>query len=161
MQEARDNFVQCLGVTLISHLTMANQVTEANQRIRLLEERLARLEERGRTARQRARRTGASVGREMGSREDPIILLDDEDRLAHGLPPAPGPARPDTPLPGLGRRISPPPVPVPPPRSERGVTSMQQGLGERPAPRIRRLTPEERANWLRPINSESEDDIYR
>jgi hypothetical protein len=66
---------------LISHLTMTNAITAANQRISSLEARLSR----GVTGGQRARRTGVPVrnsSRGEGSRDRPIILdMNDEERL--------------------------------------------------------------------------------
>ena len=75
-------------------------------------------------------------------------------RLRRGLPPSPGPGlvrRAETPIPGLGR-MSPPPVPIPAPHP-------------RPAqavPRMRRMTSEERRNWLRPVtdSKEGNDSLY-
>ena len=139
---------------LISHMTIQNNLTAANQRIQMLEQRLeqriTQLEIRGMTARQRARRSAGPPRREEGTRDDPIILMDDDDRLRRGLPP-----RPDTPIPGLNRSPSPAPVPIPPPRaSGSGPGPIRSSRGQR----VRRLTSEERARWMRPVTDS--DDLY-
>ena len=146
----KENMTQLVGMMLISHMTMANAITAANQRINSLERRLSR----GATGGQRARRTGVPArerSRGEGSRDRPIILdMDDDERLRRGLPPGTG--RPDTPIPGLGR-ISPDPIPVPPPR----LRSRASGSGLH---RGRRFTSEERARWMRPIEDSDSSNLY-
>jgi hypothetical protein len=131
------------------------------ERCTLLERRIASLEGRRGTTGQRAVRTGPLAAdphvREEthgeGSQTAPIILdMDDEEQLRQGLPPSPGP-RPGTPIPGLGR-VSPPPIPVPPPWGRPGLLALVR------LPHMRRLTSVERACWLHSINSD-EDDLYR
>ena len=110
---------------------------------------------------QRAVRTGPIIAdprvrqeaRGEGSWAAPIILdMDDEERFQRGLPLSLGP-RPGTPIPGLGR-VSPPPIPVPPPRGRPSLP------GPVRPPHMRRLTSVERVCWLRRIDSD-EDDLYR
>ena len=85
------------------------------------------------TARQRVRRSAGPPRCEEGMRDDPIILMDDNDRLRL-------PLRPDAPIPGLGRSPSSAPVPVPPPHtSGSGLGPIRSSRGQR----VRRLTLEE------------------
>ena len=74
----RDTCAQAVAFAFVSHMTMTANNTAAHLRYQALERRLERLEERGRTARQRARRTGAPVGANSsgeGSPARPIIII--------------------------------------------------------------------------------------
>ena len=80
----RDSCAQAVAFAFVSHMTMTANNTAAHLRYQALERWLEVLEGRGRTARQRARRTGAPVGANSlggGSRARPIIIMDDDERL--------------------------------------------------------------------------------
>ena len=57
-----DTCVQAVTFAFISHMTMTANDMATHLTYQALEHRLERLEERGRMARQRARRIGAPVG---------------------------------------------------------------------------------------------------
>ena len=102
---------QAVAFAFVSHMTMTANNTAAHLRYQALERQLERLEERGRMARQRVRRTRVPVGTNSsgeGSQAHPIIIMDDDEQLQQGLPPSPGPVpapvrRVETLIPDLDR----------------------------------------------------------
>ena len=103
----RDSCTQVVAFAFVSHMTMTANNTVAHLRYQALEQWLDRLEEQGRTAHQRARRTGGAPGRAAstlgeGSQAHPIIIMDDEEQLQQGLHPSPGPGLVQL---GLGEEI--------------------------------------------------------
>ena len=145
----QEQLAQLTGMLVITLLISNHALSQATQRANLLERRIVALEERGATARQRARRSRDSVVTGEGTRADPLAIdLTNEDRLRGGLPPRPGPRTPSPVIPGLDNVNT---VPIPVPYRGPGAEPSQAGPVRRG-----RLSSRDRARWMRPIDSDED-----